>query len=978
MAIPSTNKEFVTVEQKDSLWKIAKTYCCSSTASNAEIQKAVDKLASINNLVNPDLIYPGQRIYIVAQNTSGSTSTSSSSNKVTIKQFGVESEYGESLFITWSWDRHSNTEHYKVMWEYYTADKYWAVGSDTTTTYLYSTFNIPKEAKQIRVRVMPVSKTYKKNDKETTYFSGAWTSYKKHTVVWPPAVPSNFTADLDDQLKLTASVSNIEDDPDIVQFQIVKDDTTVCKEIKAKINTGYAAMSYTVVVGSTYKVRCRSLRDGVYSDWTNYSATFETIPNIPKGFTKCYPKTETSIYLQWDAVANTETYDIQYTTVKSNFEGSDGITEKTGIQGTSYEITSGITSGKEYFFRIRATNKQGSSDWSEISTSIVGSAPAAPTTWSSVGNSGNVVIAGESLKLYWVHNSRDGSSQTSANIQIFDKNDTMVVDVWVPNDRPETEKDKTSVYDVKMVDDHGNSIYSDGEILRWKVRTSGIDDSPGDWSDSKYVYIYEQPTLSVSIIDSEGNNYDKVVYYKVISSSGSYLLTTERINPIAGEPLLDNLNNQVYTTTGEQVFVATTNTGETVYYYMDGKIFDTLESLPLNISALAGPETQAPIGYHLSIIANESYETVDNMGNTKNVNAGETVYSNYYDITGVLSVSLSAGDLSLENNISYTLKCVVAMNSGLDAESSMDFIVSWEEVGYEPDAEISIDEDTYTAYIKPYCAKYSTTYYTVTSSYGRYYLTEEIIESVYGSPVDNQKTTTGEQVYLGTLPSGNTTYYTPIEKVEFVEDVILAVYRREFDGSFTELESNLDGAKRYTITDPHPSLDYARYRIVSTSKATGTVNYNDIPGYPINGKAIIIQWDETWSIFNTSEDYPQEDVILAQQPWAGSMLKLPYNIDVSDKHSADVALIEYIGRKHPVSYYGTQLGETSTWNVEIPKDDKETLYALRRLATWMGNVYVREPSGSGYWANISISFNQKHRAVTIPVAIDIARVEGGK
>ena len=116
---------------------------------------------------------------------------------------------------------------------------------------------------------------------------------------------------------------------------------------------------------------------------------------------------------------------------------------------------------------------------------------------------------------------------------------------------------------------------------------------------------------------------------------------------------------------------------------------------------------------------------------------------------------------------------------------------------------------------------------------------------------------------------------------------------------------------------------------------------------------------------------------LEQPSWSGSMLKLPYNVDVSDNHKNDVALIEYIGRTHPVSYYGTQLGETATWNMEIVKDDEETLYALRRLAKWMGDVYVREPSGSGYWANVSVSFSQKHCELTIPVTLDIARVTGG-
>ena len=145
-----------------------------------------------------------------------------------------------------------------------------------------------------------------------------------------------------------------------------------------------------------------------------------------------------------------------------------------------------------------------------------------------------------------------------------------------------------------------------------------------------------------------------------------------------------------------------------------------------------------------------------------------------------------------------------------------------------------------------------------------------------------------------------------------------------------------------------------------------------MPGHPVEGKAVIIQWDEAWTEFEVS---PDDET--AQSTWSGSLLKLPYNFDVSDSHSPDVSLVNYIGRSHPVSYYGTHRGESATWNVEIDKTDKETLYALRRLAIWMGDVYVREPSGSGYWAHITVSFSQKHKDLTIPVALSITRVEGG-
>ena len=173
------------------------------------------------------------------------------------------------------------------------------------------------------------------------------------------------------------------------------------------------------------------------------------------------------------------------------------------------------------------------------------------------------------------------------------------------------------------------------------------------------------------------------------------------------------------------------------------------------------------------------------------------------------------------------------------------------------------------------------------------------------------------------------------------------------------------------ITDPHPALDYARYRIVARSKTTGSVSYYDMPGLPVGEKAVVIQWDEEWHPYENL-DYASDQII-----WSGSMLKLPYNIDISESNAIDTSLVEYIGRKHPVSYYGTQVGQTQTWSVDIPKTDTETIYALRRLSVWMGDVYIREPSGSGYWANISVSFSQKHLDTTIPVKFDIKRVAGG-
>ena len=253
---------------------------------------------------------------------------------------------------------------------------------------------------------------------------------------------------------------------------------------------------------------------------------------------------------------------------------------------------------------------------------------------------------------------------------------------------------------------------------------------------------------------------------------------------------------------------------------------------------------------------------------------------------------------------------------------------------------------------------------------GNIYQRGDLIDPVAGVSVDGAFTDKDDVVYADAQNNYFCVVPGAIERM--VEEATLSVYRREFDGTYTEIGSEIRNTNNTFITDPHPSLDLARYRIVAVDDATGAISYRDIPGHIIGEKSVVIQWDESWTEFEaTSEDRMEKPI------WAGSMLKLPYNIDVSDSNDTDVTLVEYIGREHPVSYYGTHLGSKSTWNVDIDKKDKNTLYAIRRLARWKGDVYVREPSGSGYWANVSVSYSQKHRDLVIPVTFTINRVEGG-
>lgn len=827
MAIWSKDKMYVTVEKGDTLSDIAKDF------SEYSGGKTYQELAELNNIPNPDLIYVNQNIKLTGTADPVKTNTTS---KVNITAFGLQANTDRTVFATWTWDR-DNTENYETMWYYDTGNGVWFVGNDSTTEHKQSIYNAPENAKRVQFKVKPISKTRTVNNKETSYWTASWSTVKTYSFDDnPPVTPSIPTVTIE-QYTLTAELSNLDLNAIQIEFQVIKNNRHVHSSGKEIIFTSHASYSCAVSAGDTYKVRCRSWRDGIASGWSEYSDNVETIPSTPTGITTCRAQSETSVYLAWNAVANAKTYDIEYATKKEYLDGSNQTTTQTGVETTHYEL-GGLETGRQYFFRVRAVNEKGESGWSAIASVTIGTKPAAPTTWSST----TTAIVGDPLNLYWVHNSRDASSQTYAELELIIDGDSRTH--TIKNTEIEEEKDKTSVYPIDT------SSYVEGTQILWRVRTAGVTLQYGDWSAQRTIDVYAPPTLQLSVTD------------------------------------------------------------------VNAQTFESLAAFPFIVEALPGPETQLPISYTLSVVANEAYETVDDIGNVKMVKKGDEVYSKFFDVSlEKLKVEFSANNINLENNISYTIKCSVAMNSGLTADEEFTFTVAWADVEYEPNAEIGIDRDMAVAYIRPFC------------------------EDENGNPI---------------------------------EGIYLSVYRREFDGSFTEIVKNVDNSKNVFVTDPHPALDYARYRVVATTKDTGAVSYCDIPGYPVGEHSIIIQWAEEWSTFDASEGSE-----LANPPWTGSLIRLPFNIDVTEKPKVDVSLVDYIGRRNSVAYYGTKISESATWNTVIKKDDEEMLYALRRLAVWQGNVYVREPSGVGYWATISVSLDQKHKELIIPVTLDITRVEGG-
>ena len=863
------------VQRGDCLWNIAK-----SVYNNPYKWTQIADANGISR--SSGLIYPNQLLKLpgITPGTSGGgnatpSAGSKTATKVTKQWWALDAGTERDMFCTWTYNR-SHTAGYNIEVLYTTGAGGWRYQvRDTTVEVKQYGVSVNSSAIKVKLRIKPYSTTYRKGDKDVHYWTnGQWLDLEYDFRNNPPLTPGTPDISLNNG-KLTCTLDNI--DPDInatqIEFAVYKNNLTKYKTGLSNINleTRHVSFICDLEPGGSYTVRCRAVRKGnIYSNWSDYTSAVETIPIAPEKILELRPQIiseqgsrQYGIYIEWTLVDSAKNYTIEYTTNPEYFDISGNVESVTteDDQGNKYLITN-IEIGHEYYFRVRSNNNTGSSGWTPIESTTIGSRPEAPTTWS---NTQNCEI-GEDLKLYWTHNSTDGSLETIARIHItaidsaHPQLQPLEFDKIVRNDRPEEDKGKTSVYIINTTDQEW-SFLTQGFIIKWKVQTAGVAAEYSEWSVEREINVYMTPELTIDIKNNQGESVDEI------------------------------------------------------------------SAFPFYINVFAQPVTQTPISYYVEIVANQQYETIDNVGKKMVVNAGDKVYQKYYDPLEnpwEFIVEMTPGNIDLKSGIDYTVNCTVAMNSSLTASNTQIFSVTWTESYYEVAADVILNKETLEASIHPYC--------------NEYYIDED---------------------------SGETL-------TRLTDDCTLSVYRREYDGSYTLIESGIDNSENTYVIDPHPSLDYARYRITATSNETGAISYDDIKAIPFGITAFVVQWDDEWTTFEADDE---EEVI--EPVYAGSMIKIPYNIDITESAKVDVTTIEYVGRKHPVSYYGTHLGESFTASVEIPKEDTNLIYELRRLAKYTGDVYVREPSGIGYWANISVQFSLKHKAVTVPVSFTIKRVEGG-
>jgi len=962
--------------------------------------------------------------------TNGGYKAPSNKKSVSPVTLSLQSGTDSTILAKWDWNFQSETEKFKIEWKFDSGDGVWFDGStsEIQPSLRQATYNMPSQAKRVRFRILPVSKRYKTSSSsgdtygtyETSYWAGEWSTPYYYSVggyvapssknkvnyisvdlvngtdrdlfatwewkdtkqtdhfdvVWQYDTGNNVWFDgSKNELEASARISTYNPPSNAIRVRVKILPTS--KEYTKKTSSGTTTGTYT----TSYWV-------GQWSSWVIYKFIEAKTPATPS-----VPNVTID---QYTLTAELDSYDVNTQYIEFEVVKND---KKTVNSGQSKVVTNHaafsckVDVGGQYKVRARGllpvsktpkvTNQVKTTvgnceagEWSEYSSNVT-TVPKAPAKikshkvenetsvwlyWDTVSSATGYTIEYAKDKMFFDSSTEAQSQSINTNsgqmfISGLDTGTTWFFRLQATNEQGAS--GWTPVYSIILGvkpappttwSETSTVIVGEDAVLYWmhnsedgssqreadiKVKVNGteVHVTPTKMSTdgtASYAVVPTRTTTSGNLADRNGTE----IYVRNLVDNGvlTRLLCITSVDDFAAGSVIQWQVRTRGVLEAEDDGWSGWSVVRTIVVYeqpvVELTVSDrsdlstyiyTLNKYPFYVNGVAYPDTQDVVGWNCSIIANNAYESRNQNGTTRYIKEGEEIFSKYYSNTSKnLTIEFRPEDVDLENNITYTVVMSVVMNSGLSGESSKSFTVDWEYTDLEPNAEVSIDPELLTAYILPYC------------------------RDANGDPIPN---------------------------------ILLSVYRREYDGRFVEIASGIDNSRSITVTDPHPALDYARYRIVAQSMDTGLVDYYDLPGVPVGETGIIIQWDEDWSNYNYANGNAFDP--LSEPVHTGSMLRLPYNINVSDNYGMDVSLVEYIGRSHPVSYYGTQLGVTSNWTSDIPRDDAETLYALRRLAIYQGDAYVREPSGSGYWAQVVPSFNKSYDSITIPVTLDITRVEGG-
>ena len=221
------------------------------------------------------------------------------------------------------------------------------------------------------------------------------------------------------------------------------------------------------------------------SDWKTSSATYNS-PAAPTAIGGARIAAST-VRVTLSNTASTSTgLEVQASTDPADWSGAISQTYVgAGLQTADITGISGT-----YYFRARNTRGALVSDWSPISDPVVTlTAPNPPTLTSPANGSIHNYTASQSLVLSFVHNPVDGSAQTAAEVDYSTDGGSTWTTVSLT-----TQTSTTLTLTASSL----------GKTYTWRARTKGADPSWSDYSDTRTVTVYQQPTVTIALEDGNG------------------------------------------------------------------------------------------------------------------------------------------------------------------------------------------------------------------------------------------------------------------------------------------------------------------------------------------------------------------------------------------------------------------------------------------------------------------------------------------
>ncbi|MFH0990824.1 MAG: fibronectin type III domain-containing protein [bacterium] len=299
---------------------------------------------------------------------------------------------------------------------------------------------------------------------------------------------------------------------------------------------------------TTYYWRVRATNGAGSSNWSS-TVSFKTQLSLPATPTILEPadgatEVSTSPTLKWNSAVGADTYDLQVST-KSNFSSVD-VTDKQKLNTTSENLTQ-LTENTSYYWRVRATNTIGSSDWS--STASFKTQLALPATPTIVEPSNGATGISTSPTLKW--NAVIGAD--TYDLQVSTKSDFSSIDV---TDKPRLRSTSESL-----------SRLTEGTSYHWRVRAVNATGS-SNWTSATFTTQIAPPAKAPDLVSPTNKSVivppGTTLSWSSVNGATSYSVQMAEDSKFPQDQLFINETSLISTS---QSHAVTGLKGEKTYYW---------------------------------------------------------------------------------------------------------------------------------------------------------------------------------------------------------------------------------------------------------------------------------------------------------------------------------------------------------------------------------------------------------------------------